>query len=319
MRKILKYSKRILAQKFTFMVIPHSSLRPLNFQFSLSSAFVLSLAWIGITSWAFFAVTGNIDYWTTKTNYEVLKLKTQFFAAEINKNRQILDQVKEADIQMRQLLKMGTKQSIIDPKNPQGGKGGPIGLERSLLEKTIQRRLWEISVPEILFQTKTVYKEAGNRLDSYKEISEHIAYERGRTRATPRGWPASGRITSKFGQRVSPTDGHLELHAGIDIANEIGTPVLATAEGVVEHARWEGGYGRLVVVDHGFGYKTYYGHNTSIIVKEGELVKRGQVIADMGSSGSSTGSHCHYEVWQNGNAINPWKFLFSKTRQAGIK
>ncbi len=316
MRKILVISKRILAQKFTFMVIPHSSLRPFNFQFSFYFAFVMSLAWAGITFWAFLAVSGNIDYWTTKTNYEVLKLKTQFFAYELNKSRQILDQVREADLQLRQLLKIGTKESIIEQKNS-AGKGGPQGLELSILEKTLQKRLWEISVPEIRHQSNTVYKDAEKQLQSYTEISEHIAYERGKYRATPRGWPASGRMTSGFGHRMSPHNSHPEFHSGIDIANAIGTPVLATADGIVKHAGWEGGYGRLVVIDHGFGYLTYYGHNSNVLVKEGARVKRGEVIADMGSSGSSTGSHSHYEVWQNGRYVNPWNYIFSKSKKIG--
>ena len=94
--------------------------------------------------------------------------------------------------------------------------------------------------------------------------------------------------------------GPTEFHRGIDIANALGTPVRATADGVVKLASWQGGYGRLVVLDHGHGFLTFYGHNSELKVKPGDHVKRGQVISLMGTSGRSTGYHLHYEVWQNG-------------------
>src|SRR6185295_854502 len=129
-----------------------------------------------------------------------------------------------------------------------------------------------------------IQKESAERLASYKEISEYIAYERGYSRSFPLGWPSEGRLTSHFGERVSPMHGGPQFHAGIDIANERGTPVRATADGIVQCANWEGGYGRLVIIEHGFGYLTYYGHNSDLKVKAGQLVHRGQIIALMGST-----------------------------------
>jgi hypothetical protein len=96
---------------------------------------------------------------------------------------------------------------------------------------------------------------------------------------------------------------------GVDIANEEGLPIVATGDGVVCFASWEGGYGKLVVIDHGFGYMTFYAHSSLILVGEGQKVKRGQVIAYMGSTGSSTGSHVHYEVQCNGGCVDPWRYM----------
>ena len=130
--------------------------------------------------------------------------------------------------------------------------------------------------------------------------------------------PTKGRLTSFFGIRKFPLDAYdengvedhaEEFHRGIDIANHEGTPVQATADGVVRIASWQGGYGRLVVIDHGRGYRTYYAHNSQLLVKPGESVKRGQVISYMGTSGMSTGFHLHYEVWHNGQALNPMAFV----------
>ena len=102
-----------------------------------------------------------------------------------------------------------------------------------------------------------------------------------------------------------------EFHMGVDIANEKGTPVRATADGLVLVADWEGGYGELVIIDHGFGFMTYYGHNSKLKVKAGEHIRRGQVVSYMGSTGSTTGNHIHYEVWQHGRQVDPWKFVCS--------
>lgn len=125
----------------------------------------------------------------------------------------------------------------------------------------------------------------------------------------PSIWPVSGEVTSGFGWRNSPWGGGSELHAGIDIANNLGTPIVATADGTVVRSEWSGGYGNVVQIDHGNGIETIYGHNSRIIVNAGHSVKKGQVIAYLGSTGRSTGPHVHYEVRVNGAAVDPVSFL----------
>lgn len=122
-------------------------------------------------------------------------------------------------------------------------------------------------------------------------------------------WPASGRITSYFGGRKSPGGIGSTNHKGIDIAGSYGTPIYAADGGTVTYAGWMGGYGYLVRIDHGNGYVTYYGHNSSLIVSVGQHVYKGQQIARMGSTGNSTGNHCHFEVRLNGVAKNPLNYL----------
>ncbi len=309
------YAKKLFGNKLTLMLIPHSIVNPLRVQFSVSFAFFMMLLWTGITSWATLVVVTNIDYWSMRVDNQVLKLKMTYFADQLKKSREFMGQVQEADAQLRQLLGMQSRHSIMGVDDASGDKalGGPEISDQSLLAKTLGNRLWQISDEEIREQSKILHAEAQDRLDSYKEISEFIARERGLFRCTPIGWPAIGRTTSHFGHRISPFRGDLQFHSGIDIANEIGTSVRATADGVIQHADWEGGYGRLVIINHGYGYLSYYGHNSRILVKAGEAVRRGQVIALMGSSGSSTGSHTHYEVWQGGRCVNPWKFLVASS------
>ena len=122
-------------------------------------------------------------------------------------------------------------------------------------------------------------------------------------------WPTSGRITSTFGGRASPGGIGSTNHKGIDIANSYGTPIYAADGGTVTYAGWMGGYGYLVQINHGNGYVTYYGHNSSLLVSVGQHVYKGQQIARMGSTGNSTGNHCHFEVRYNGVAKNPLNYL----------
>lgn len=125
----------------------------------------------------------------------------------------------------------------------------------------------------------------------------------------PSIWPVSGTVTSGFSWRQSPWGEGREFHQGIDIAVNLGTPVVAAADGRVVQSEWAGGYGNVVQIDHGNGIVTIYGHNASLLVQAGQNVKKGQVISLAGSSGKSTGPHVHYEVRVNGAAVDPTRFL----------
>ena len=122
---------------------------------------------------------------------------------------------------------------------------------------------------------------------------------------TPSIWPAAGYVRSPYGLRFNGT----EFHQGIDIAADMGTPIVATADGVVTTAGWNGGYGNMVDVDHGGGIVTRYGHASAVAVTVGQQVRRGEVIAYVGSTGRSTGPHVHYEVRVDGQPVNPAGYL----------
>jgi murein DD-endopeptidase MepM/ murein hydrolase activator NlpD len=128
---------------------------------------------------------------------------------------------------------------------------------------------------------------------------------------TPSIRPAKGWISSRFGYRISPFTGRRELHAAYDIANREGSPIIAPANGVVTFAGKKGLYGNLVIIDHGYGLVTRYGHLKTMDVKKGSKVKRGDVIAKMGSTGRSTGPHVHYEVRLNSVPVNPEKYILN--------
>ncbi|ATE66648.1 M23 family metallopeptidase [Rhizorhabdus dicambivorans] len=118
-------------------------------------------------------------------------------------------------------------------------------------------------------------------------------------------------FTSAYGVRSDPFQGSAAMHAGIDLASPTGTPIYATADGVVDRAEWFGGYGNMVEIEHGKGIATRYGHMSKIVARDGQRVKRGDLIGYVGSTGRSTGSHLHYEVRIDGRAVNPVPFLQS--------
>lgn len=127
--------------------------------------------------------------------------------------------------------------------------------------------------------------------------------------ATPSLWPTAGWLSSTFGGRTDPFSGSPDFHPGIDISADRGAPVHATADGQVESASYSGNYGNLVVIDHGFGIATRYGHLSRFAVRAGQPVKRGDLIGYIGSTGRSTSPHLHYEVTLNGRLINPLRLL----------
>ena len=122
-------------------------------------------------------------------------------------------------------------------------------------------------------------------------------------------WPVSGEITSPFGWRTHPIFGSQIFHSGLDIGADYGVPIVAAQSGVVIEAGWIGGYGNTVMIDHGGGVVTLYGHNQSLAVDVGQSVSQGQVISYCGSTGNSTGPHCHFEVRVNGEPVSPYNYL----------
>lgn len=150
----------------------------------------------------------------------------------------------------------------------------------------------------------TVQSEALNKLNT--DVDKQIAY----LNALPNEWPLKGRITSWYGWRTNPYSRKgREFHEGIDIAASYGSPVKAAGDGVVTYSGYKGSWGRLVIISHGYGYVSQYAHNSSLLVKSGDKVKKGDIIARLGSTGRSTGPHVHFGVAKNNQWINPMDLI----------
>ncbi|MEZ4278022.1 MAG: M23 family metallopeptidase [Myxococcota bacterium] len=151
---------------------------------------------------------------------------------------------------------------------------------------------------------------ADERHASLARLLDQLEDKQDKLASSPSIWPSKGWLTSRFGPRVSPFTGRRQMHAGLDIAAASGTPIVAPARGRATFVGNKGPLGRALVIDHGFGVKTTYGHTAEIFVKAGETVERGQKIAAIGNSGRSTGPHLHYVVEVNGTPRNPLDYIF---------
>jgi murein DD-endopeptidase MepM/ murein hydrolase activator NlpD len=145
---------------------------------------------------------------------------------------------------------------------------------------------------------------------SLEDLLEGLEGQTQKLAATPSIWPTSGYVTSGFGNRISPFTGREQFHAGLDIAADFGTIVVAPARGRVVFVGMNGPLGRMVELDHGYGLRTHYGHLASAFVKQGQTVERGVPIAAVGSTGRSTGPHLHYGVEVNGRTVDPTNYIF---------
>jgi len=177
------------------------------------------------------------------------------------------------------------------------GVGGPVETDPAVELSGVQRQIDEIR------------QSIDLRRESLEELQGALNDQHSLFAAKPSIKPAKGWITSGFGLRKSPFGNGRKMHYGVDIAARTGTPVVAPADGVVKRVRTASDYGKMVVIDHGYGYQTLYGHNSKVFVKAGQRVKRGEPIAAIGNTGRSTGAHLHYEVRLNGVPVNPRKFF----------
>jgi murein DD-endopeptidase MepM/ murein hydrolase activator NlpD len=181
------------------------------------------------------------------------------------------------------------------------------------------------SAPEAEAATSTAIARAplSSRLDklsavaarqeqSLQELADYFQDQKSLLASVPSVWPARGWVTSDFGQRLDPYTAERVMHAGLDIAAEPGKPVYAPSDATVAYSGSEGNYGNVIVLDHGYGVKTRFGHLADVLVKLGDRVKRGEQLGTVGNTGRSTGPHLHYEVRVNGIAQNPRKFLLEE-------
>jgi len=145
--------------------------------------------------------------------------------------------------------------------------------------------------------------------DRLASVKTKVENQAALARATPSIWPIAGWLTSGYGNRSDPFTGQPDFHAGLDISADKGTPVRATADGVIETAGYNGNYGNSILISHGFGIETRFGHLSGYAVGVGQKVKRGDIVGYVGSTGRATASHLHYEILLNGQAINPLRLL----------
>jgi murein DD-endopeptidase MepM/ murein hydrolase activator NlpD len=192
------------------------------------------------------------------------------------------------------------------------GKPAPSGGEGRMIADGDSKSPMMAEDGDLLKQLDDLGKKVKAQEQEARALKSYFEDQQALLASAPSIWPVRGWVTSDFSVRLDPYTGERVMHEGIDIAGGMGTPVRSPADGTVVFSGLEGGYGHVLVIDHGYGLKTRYGHLSRTDVKVGEKVKRGQFIAAVGNSGRSTGPHLHYEVRVNGVADNPRKFILEE-------
>jgi murein DD-endopeptidase MepM/ murein hydrolase activator NlpD len=211
---------------------------------------------------------------------------------QLNEQQEALEQKQQEIRKLMGLPAAESRKSSVP--NGQGGDGAEVASGDEAAIKLASRIKTNLDGKE---------KELDELLARAKKDSAYF-------RSIPNLWPAQGELTSGFGLRKSPMGGrNSSFHEGVDIANKVGTPVAASGDGVVTFAGVMPVYGRTILISHGNGLETKYGHNSQLLVKKGDKVKKGQVIAKMGSTGRSTGPHLHFGVYKNGKLVDPMVYL----------
>ena len=309
MRRFISALRKSWGRPVSLLIVAHGPLPMWRLNFSAPFLLFLTLLWTGTTIWAGYIIGRHVDYQVTKADNKVLHTKIAYVAQEISKEKKYLEMTRKTEIEMRLILGMDVKKPQLSGGGESAGAGGATSSEVLDFKKVLENKANEIKESMFRRTIQQIGEESRNRLASFQEIAWHIANQRTVEGATPSIAPTTGRITSPFGYRLSPFSGEGDYHRGIDIGSEPDTPVVVSADGVVRHSGWAEGYGQAILVDHGFGYSTLYGHLAEIKVKEGDYIRRGQIIARVGTTGRSTGTHLHYEVWRDGSPVSPTKYF----------
>jgi murein DD-endopeptidase MepM/ murein hydrolase activator NlpD len=259
-------------------------------------------------------LVGIAARWSVQAETESLRLTAATLQVENDSFRAMTKELTEQIEGVQTAVAQLSEDSKLDPESARalaklpaavrtgamGGSATPTAIARSVLSPTLA------SPDDTFGMLREVLGRLGSRLDLVKnDVQRRAAL----AASTPSIWPAQGYLSAAYGRRIDPFHGDLAHHAGIDISAKRGQPVHATAAGSVTSAGWNGDYGKMVVIDHGFGLVTRYAHLHDFSVKPGDKVERMQVIGTVGSTGRATGPHLHYELLVNGQLTNPLHLL----------
>ncbi len=312
-----KRIKNFFADKFTLLVIPHNTKNTRQIKihkFILTTTFTLLSC-----TFIFFVVSAVYLYDKNETLNEEVSIKndkinnlteiTEHQKSEIedlqSTSKVVMDKLSQLyylEDQVRNLVGLESNDKEDSNSNPPSRSYNREITNTENTNLNLEDITNEDSVDTI---TNLIELETENYDNLITEVEKQLKY----LEAKPDKWPVQGTITSKFGYRTHPIYRTRQFHKGIDTANKTGTNIVAAGSGIVTYSGWNGGYGRVIIVSHGYGYKSVYAHNDKNIVSVGDRVGKGDIIAKLGNSGRSTGPHLHFEVHYNGSQIDPLKIL----------
>ena len=308
------------SKKITIVVVPEGPKKirqikiPRFWIFSLIVLILganLSLAWVVRD---YFSIKRSLPHLSSLQEENTLqKQQITSLAGKVETINQKMAELKEFDRKVRAMVSMdpsngsgmesaGEQQQFIGiggSDSSLGGSNSPSERNHKKLVRMMYRSLDNLD------------SDITTQKDEKTELMRLLDRQKSILASTPSVWPARGWVSSGFGYRLSPFTSEKELHRGLDICARKGAPVLAPADGVVASVEWDPGYGKTVIVNHGYGLNTMYAHLDKVHVKKGQTVRRHQEIAQVGDSGRTTGAHLHYEVHMNGVPVNPLRYILN--------
>ncbi|MGH8015083.1 MAG: M23 family metallopeptidase [Candidatus Zixiibacteriota bacterium] len=299
-------------KKLTFLLIPDSTGSPRQVSVSVTLIYTLLGALFLLIITTFFLSSHFFSYEVAQEELIRLRAENQQLAEKFEEMRWNMSEVEDRynelvsrEVRIRSLFDLPE----IPEEERQLGIGGPepaILTQFSDAEK--DAFITEMEVDRLLRLSQF-------ELENYQNVENSLVDIKERLRHTPSIWPSTGWISRGYGMKYDPFTGYRQMHRGIDIANHTNTPVLATADGRVALTSTATELGKCITLDHGYGYRTRFGHLAQILVKNGQRIKRGEVIGLMGSTGYSTGPHLHYEVFRNGQFHNPADYILNDMKE----
>lgn len=292
---------------YTLIVVPHAKARFRQIRVPVRLA-KWTLTLVGVVG---FTVAGVLVHYAriTAEIHDLRRLRTEN-SELLTKTRTYEENAGKLQAKVLQLQTMVTKLGVMAglehslPEAGSAGVGGAIGME-SQAPVLAPRALAAID------ESLTALTRRSAQLEEfYRDQTLVLA-------STPSIWPVRGYLSAGFGNRLDPFTGQRDFHSGIDVSTPIGTRIFAPADGVVLSAALQGAYGNALIMDHGYGVVTRYGHLDAYAVRPGQRVRRGDLIGFVGSTGRSTGPHLHYEVWVRDQAQNPIHFILDEYRTFG--
>jgi murein DD-endopeptidase MepM/ murein hydrolase activator NlpD len=266
--------KRILTP-VTILLVPHGRTRSVSIRIPV----------VGVAASVCLFLTGTVFVVAVSVRaveYRRMQERLSFVSEQFHEMKGTMVSLKQAEKDFRKLFSLKSKTAVLESADP--GDTGSLDME--VLRVQIEAAMQSVS-----------------------EIRSYIVEQKDIHLATPFGWPVAGRISSPFGYRNHPVHEERKFHTGVDLSVPSGSEVKATADGIVSFAGSTENSGIVVVAEHGHGFSTAYAHNRKALVRVGQRIVRGEVIAMSGSTGVSTGPHVHYEIWRNGRPTDPVGFL----------
>lgn len=274
MNRVRMFLKRIFTP-VTILLVPHSRTRPVSIRVPVVA--------VAVSVCLFLIGTAAVVSVSVRTvEYHRMQARLSDVSAQFLEMRGTMLSLKQAEKDFRKLFSLKSKSAVLESSDT--GDTGSLDME--VLREQIEAAMRSVS-----------------------DIRRYIAEQKDIHLGTPVGWPVAGTLSSPYGYRNHPVHDVKKFHTGVDFSIPPGSEVKATAQGIVSFAGWTETGGIVVVVEHGHGFSTAYAHNRKALVRVGQHIARGEVIAQSGSTGVSTGPHVHYEIWKNGRHTDPAGFL----------